>query len=180
MSKLMFASDLHGDLAATEAILDRFEREGASRLILLGDLLYHGPRNDLPPHYAPKRVIERLNGAKESLLAVRGNCDTEVDQMVLEFPILADYGWIVADGISIYLTHGHRPQPPLRPGDCLLCGHTHVSGFFPLGDRNLMVNPGSAAIPKNGTPAGYLILEDGVFSLRDLSGAEYDRLEWRA
>ena len=184
MSKLMFASDLHGDLDATNAILDRFLAEGAERLILLGDLLYHGPRNDLPRAYAPKAVIGRLSEYADRLLAVRGNCDTEVDQMVLNFPILADYGFLYADGVAIYLTHGHRfspdAPPPIKRGECLVGGHTHVAGIREFGDGNLYINPGSPSIPKEGTPRGYLIFERGAFSLRDLSGKEYAFKQWKS
>ena len=177
MTKLMFASDLHGDLEATNAVLARFDAEGAERLILLGDLLYHGPRNDLPAAYAPKAVIARLSAYAERILAVRGNCDTEVDQMVLPFPMLADYGFLLADGVAVYLTHGHRyspdAPPPMRAGECLVAGHTHVACIREFGNKNLYLNPGSPSIPKEGTPRGYLILENGRFSLRELSGKEY-------
>ena len=183
MSKFFFASDLHGDLAATDAILDRFAAEGAERLILLGDLLYHGPRNDLPAAYAPKKVIERLNAHGSRILAVRGNCDTEVDQMVLSFPILADYAFLHTDGFSMFLTHGHRFSPDAPPalaaGDCLISGHTHVAQIRPLGDSNIYLNPGSPSIPKENTVPSYLIYEKGVFSLRDLSGKEYASCQWK-
>lgn len=179
MTKLMFASDLHGDLASTEAILDRFSAEGAERLILLGDLLYHGPRNPLPPTYSPAEVLKLLNRVGERILAVRGNCDADVDQMVLSFPMMAEFGWICADGRVLYLTHGHRfnreNPPSIAPGDCLLQGHTHIPEMTAFGKNSLLLNPGSAAIPKNGTPRGYLILENGLFSFRDLSGVEYLR-----
>ena len=182
MTKLMFASDLHGDLDAVNAILAAFEREGAERLVLLGDLLYHGPRNDLPPAYAPKEVIARLTEYADRILAVRGNCDTEVDQMVLPFPILADYAVLFVDGVTVYLTHGHRfsPEapPPMQAGDILVSGHTHVAGRREGAGGTVCLNPGSPAIPKEGTPRGYMILEDGVFSLRDLNGKEY--AAWKA
>ena len=183
MSKFFFASDLHGDLSVTEAILARYEAEGAERLILLGDLLYHGPRNDLPSNYAPKKVIERLNAYRDHILAVRGNCDTEVDQMVLTFPILADYALLHVDGFSMFLTHGHHfsidAPPALREGDCLVGGHTHIAGFTPFGNKNLYINPGSPSIPKENTAPSYLIYENGCFSLRDLSGKEYASYQWK-
>ena len=183
MSKFFFASDLHGDLAATDAILSRFEAEGSERLILLGDLLYHGPRNDLPAAYAPKKVIERLSAYRDRILAVRGNCDTEVDQMVLPFPILADYAFLHTDGFSMFLTHGHHFSidcpPALAKGDCLISGHTHVAAVTPFGDANLYLNPGSPSIPKESTVPSYLIYEDGRFSLRDLSGKEYSSYQWK-
>jgi putative phosphoesterase len=182
MSKFFFASDLHGDLSATDAILRRFEAEGAERLVLLGDLLYHGPRNDLPKAYAPKEVISRLNTYRDVILAVRGNCDTEVDQMVLDFPILADYALLHTDGFSMFLTHGHHfsvtAPPPLREGDCLVSGHTHVAGIVPFGNSQLYLNPGSPSIPKENTVPSYLIYESRRFSLRDLSGKEYVCKQW--
>ncbi len=183
MSKFFFASDLHGDLVATEAILSRFEAEGAERLILLGDLLYHGPRNDLPAAYAPKKVIERLSAYRDRILAVRGNCDTEVDQMVLPFPILADYALVHTDGFSMFLTHGHLfsidRAPALAKGDCLVSGHTHVAEIKPFGDSHLYLNPGSPSIPKESTVPSYLIYENRSFSLCDLSGKEYASYVWK-
>ncbi len=174
----MIASDLHGDSACTEQLLSRYRESGASRLILLGDLLYHGPRNDLPKGYDPKGVIALLNGVKEELLCVRGNCDTEVDQMVLDFPILADYAFLEIDGRSVLATHGHRfnlsALPPMKKGDILLHGHTHVPKAEPFGEDNLYLNPGSTSIPKEGSPRSYLLYENGIFSFRRLDdGVEY-------
>ena len=167
MSRLMIASDLHGDAECVERLLSRYAESGAERLVLLGDLLYHGPRNDLPDGYAPKRVIELLNGVKNELLCVRGNCDTEVDAMVLDFPIMADYAYISVDGVNIFATHGHRfnlsSLPPLRPCEILLHGHTHICAFERFGEGNIYVNPGSVSIPKGGTPRGYILYEDGRF-----------------
>jgi putative phosphoesterase len=177
--KLMIASDLHGSLPAAKALLEQFEREGAERLILLGDILYHGPRNDLPVGYDPKGVIALLNGMRERILAVRGNCDTEVDQMVLEFPILADYAVIPLEGGALaYLTHGHRYHEqtplPLCTRDVLLHGHTHVAGVTACVGGQVCINPGSLSIPKQDTPPSYIMLEGDRFSLRRLSdGAEY-------
>ena len=128
--KLMFASDIHGSAYYCEKMLECYRREKAERLWILGDILYHGPRNDLPKEYAPKKVIAMLNDIKEEICAVRGNCDTEVDQMVLEFPILADYSLLAADGLRLYATHGHvyneQHMPPLMTGDILIHGHTHI------------------------------------------------------
>ena len=179
-TKWMIASDLHGDADCTEMLLERYRKSGAARLILLGDLLYHGPRNDLPAGYAPKRVIELLNGVGDALLCVRGNCDTEVDQMVLSFPMLADYAYLSADGLRIFATHGHtyhmEQLPPLRSGDILLHGHTHVPAAVPFGDGNVYLNPGSVSIPKEGSPKSYLLYEGGVFTFCRLEdGVAYDR-----
>lgn len=169
--KLLIASDIHGDIAAARAVVDEYRRSGADRLVLLGDLLYHGPRNDLPKDYAPKEVIALLNSVKDELLCVRGNCDTEVDQMVLEFPILADYAFIEADGVRMFVTHGHKFNldnlPPLKMGEVLVHGHTHVRAMVEFGDKNLYVNPGSPSIPKENTPRGCVMFENGKFTFID-------------
>lgn len=169
--KLLIASDIHGDIAAARAVVDEHRRSGADRLVLLGDLLYHGPRNDLPKDYAPKEVIALLNSVNDELLCVRGNCDTEVDQMVLEFPILADYALIEADGVRMFVTHGHKFNldnlPPLKSGEVLVHGHTHVRAMVEFGDKNLYVNPGSPSIPKENTPRGCALFENGRFTFID-------------
>ena len=175
--KYLIASDLHGDLAATKQLLGAFASEGADRLVLLGDLLYHGPRNDLPTAYAPKGVIEALNAVKAKILAVRGNCDTEVDQMVLEFPILADYAVLpLPCGRLVYLTHGHcyHEQAPMPFGerDVLLHGHTHVAGATRCVGGQLSLNPGSVSIPKGGTQPCYLLLQENTFTLKRLADGE--------
>ncbi|MBO7310867.1 MAG: phosphodiesterase [Clostridia bacterium] len=175
--KILIASDIHGDINSAQAVVNAYMESGADRLLLLGDILYHGPRNDLPENYAPKEVISLLNSVKDELLCVRGNCDTEVDQMVLEFPILADYAFIEADGVRMFATHGHKFNlsnlPPLKKGDVLLHGHTHVSCAIPFGNSNTYINPGSVTIPKESTPRGYILFEKGVFSFRALDGQEY-------
>ncbi|MBQ9112360.1 MAG: phosphodiesterase [Clostridia bacterium] len=182
--KLFIASDIHGDYEAASAVAERYRESGADRLVLLGDLLYHGPRNDLPSGYAPKKVIELLNSLKDDILAVRGNCEAEVDQMVLEFPVLAEYALIEADGVRMFVTHGHKYNmgslPPLRAGEVLLHGHTHVTAAVAFGNGNLYINPGSVSIPKENTPKGYVIYEDGCFSFRRLSdGGEFDAVTVR-
>ena len=169
--KLMFASDIHGAADCCEKMLKRFDEERAEKLFLLGDILYHGPRNDLPADYAPKKVKAMLNERKNQLLCVRGNCDTEVDQMVLDFPIMAEYALLYLDGRTVFLTHGHKfntDNPPLlNNGDILLHGHTHVQTIDESRSYTYM-NPGSVSLPKNGMPKSYMIYEDGVFSLREL------------
>ncbi len=179
--KIMIASDIHGDIDKARAIVDAYLDSGAQRLVLLGDLLYHGPRNDLPVAYAPKAVIELLNSVKEHLLCVRGNCDTEVDQMVLDFPILADYAFLETDGVRMLLTHGHKinmdTQGMLREGDVLVHGHTHVAGAVRFGKDNLYINPGSPSIPKENTPAGYIIYEARTFSFCRLDGSEWQSVK---
>ena len=175
--KLMIASDIHGSAYYCRALLERFDAEHAHRLLLLGDILYHGPRNDLPRDYAPKEVLAMLNARKDKIFCVRGNCDTEVDQMVLEFPILADYCILSAGDRLIYATHGHRHNlsalPPLQPGDILLHGHTHIPAWEPFGNRNLYCNPGSVSIPKSGSLCGYMTLENDQFLWKSLDGTVY-------
>ena len=174
--KLMIASDIHGSAFYCKQLLTAFEREEAEKLILLGDILYHGPRNDLPKEYAPKEVIALLNPMKDRILCVRGNCDTEVDQMVLDFPVLADYAILWLDGHAVYATHGHNYNesklPPLADGDILLNGHTHVPKCTPHEGYTYM-NPGSVSIPKESSPHSYMIYEDGKFYWKDLEGKVY-------
>ena len=173
--KWMIASDLHGSAYYCKKMVEAFEREGADRLFLLGDLLYHGPRNDLPREYAPKEVIPLLNGKKEKLLCVRGNCDAEVDQMVLEFPVLADYAVLPVGQRLIYATHGHiyhvKNLPPLAPGDVLLHGHTHVPAWTEFGQGNLYLNPGSVSIPKENSPHSYMTLEENTMQWKELESS---------
>ena len=174
--KLMIASDIHGSAFFCRKMIEAYEREKADRLLLLGDLLYHGPRNDLPRDYAPKEVIELLNQKRKEILSVRGNCDTEVDQMVLKFPILADYSFLSIDGVNIYATHGHvwNPAnlPMLKEGDVLLNGHTHVPACEEK-EGYIYMNPGSVSIPKMDSSNSYMILDQGTFYWKDLSGNEY-------
>ena len=180
--KFLIASDLHGDLAAVRRLLQVFENEGADRLLLLGDLLYHGPRNDLPAAYDPKGVIAALNGMRDRILAVRGNCDTEVDQMVLTFPILADYAILpLENGGLCYLTHGHRyneeTPPPMSEKDILLHGHTHVAGKTLCVGGQICLNPGSVSMPKGNTPPCYMTLEKNAFEIKRLAdGSLWQRI----
>lgn len=169
--KLMIASDIHGSAYYCRQLMERYKEEKADKLLLLGDLLYHGPRNDLPKEYQPKEVIRMLNEVKDEILCVRGNCEAEVDQMVLQFPCMADYIMLYIDGVTIFATHGHiyneNNLPPLKKGDILLHGHTHVQANRAVGDVTY-INPGSVSIPKEGNTHSYMIFEDGTFTLRDL------------
>ena len=176
--KYMFASDVHGSAYYCRKMLEAYDEEKAERLVLLGDLLYHGPRNDLPKEYAPKEVIAMLNPRKKDLLCVRGNCDTEVDQMVLEFPILADYGFLYEKGRMIFLTHvfNEKNLPMLGKGDILLHGHTHVPVCREHEDY-IYMNPGSVSIPKENSAHSYMTYEDGLFQWKDLDGQVY--MEYR-
>ena len=173
--KLMIASDLHGSAYYVKKLMERMEQEQPDKLLLLGDLLYHGPRNALPEEYSCPSVAEQLNAIKEKIVAVRGNCDSEVDQMVLEFPIMSDYAMLEVNGISLFATHGHlwsETYPPrMTEGTVLLNGHTHVPACEDHGSYVYM-NPGSVSIPKGESWHGYMILEDGGFTWKELGTGE--------
>ena len=148
--KYMFASDIHGSAYYCRKMLDAFEKEGAERLVLLGDLLYHGPRNDLPKEYAPKQVIPMLNAMKDKIYCI-----------------------LAINGLTFYATHGHvynqNNLPPLCEGDILIHGHTHVLKAEQM-EGYILLNPGSVSIPKEGNPPTYAVLENGVFSIMDFEG----------
>lgn len=173
--RLMFASDIHGDVERTKRVLEIYNEEGAEKLILLGDLLYFGPRNTLTDRYNPQGVIKLLNENKEKLLCVRGNCDAEVDQMVLDFPIMAEYAYLCTDGFSMLLTHGHKINKEtanLQKGELLIHGHTHVLCIERFGEGNLYINPGSTTYPKENNPPSYMVYENGVFEIKHLDSGE--------
>ena len=181
MNKLFIASDIHGSAKYCRMMLEAFEASGAEKMLLLGDLLYHGARNDLPDGYEVKQVFAMLNEYKDRILAVRGNCDSEVDQMVLEFPIMAEYAVITLEAperiITVFAHHGHHFDEnhpmPLGMGEVLICGHTHVPCISEQ-ENFVYINPGSVSIPKGGSCHSYMICEDGVFSWYDLlSGEKY-------
>ena len=163
--KLIIASDIHGSAYWCGKLCELIEQENPDKIVLLGDLLYHGPRNDLPRDYAPKQVIPMLSDLKDRILAVRGNCEAEVDQMVLPFPCMADYALLSCDGVSMYLTHGHHAGPdalpPLAEGTVLLSGHTHVK-LDKIVDGVRCLNPGSVSIPKDGSHS-CMVFENGEF-----------------
>ena len=177
--KWMIASDIHGNAVYCGQMLRRFEEEKAGRLVLLGDILYHGPRNDVTEGYQPKAVAGMLNGVREKLLCVRGNCDCEVDQMMLDFPIMAEYALLDTGKAVIFATHGHvwneDHLPPLKQGDVLLHGHTHIPLHVEK-EGIICLNPGSVTISKDGCIRSYMTLEDGLFLWKTLDGTEYDRL----
>ena len=176
--KLMIASDIHGSAPACRRLLEIFDQSGAERLILLGDLLYHGPRNDLPEGYAPKEVISLLTPYADRLFCVRGNCDTEVDQMVLPFPILAETALLFVDGRTWFAAHGHRAGanpaagdiPNLPQDSVILTGHTHIPTLNRAPRGILLVNPGSASIPKGGFSPSCALYENGRFEVVSLDG----------
>lgn len=174
--KFLIASDIHGSAHYCAQLMEAVKRENPDKILLLGDLLYHGPRNALPEEYDCPQVYDLLNNLKEQILAVRGNCDSEVDQMVLNFPILADYALLEVDGVHIYATHGHlwneQYLPPMQEGTVLLNGHTHVPACTEHGNY-IYMNPGSVSIPKEGSRHSYMTLENGLFQWKDLSGDVY-------
>lgn len=179
--KLMIASDIHGSAFYCRQMIDAFQRENADRLFLLGDILYHGPRNDLPKDYAPKEVIAMLNLLKDQIFCIRGNCEAEVDQMVLDFPVLADYAVIPSGERLIYATHGHvyneQNLPPLGKGDILLNGHTHVPKCTDHGDY-IYMNPGSTSIPKEDSVHSYMVFDGQRFSWKELATGEV-YMDWK-
>ena len=172
--KLLIASDIHGSANAMRILMDRIKDFEPDNVVLLGDLLYHGPRNDLPEGYAPKEVIPLLNSLASKAVAVRGNCDAEVDQMVLDFPITADYQQFSIDGHNILATHGHVFDYEALPVECqtpaiFMSGHTHIKVLERREDGLVLLNPGSVSIPKDGS-ASYATYEDGTLALRLLDG----------
>ena len=173
--KWFIASDIHGSAYCCKMMLERYKEEKADRLLLLGDILYHGPRNDLPLCYAPKEVIAMLSEKGSETLSVRGNCDCEVDQMVLPFPVLADYTVLDTGSRLIFATHGHLFSPsnplPMKKGDILLSGHTHVPRCEEANGL-VFLNPGSVSIPKEGSVRSYMTLENGVFLWKDLESSK--------
>lgn len=173
--KILFASDIHGSAYYMNKLCERINEENPEKIILLGDLLYHGPRNDLPKGYAPKKVIAALNSMKNKIIAVRGNCEAEVDGMVLEFDVMSTYKNLSVNGIDLFLTHGHhynKDNPPEKQGRyALLNGHFHIPEIIDMGDF-VYINTGSVSIPKNDTPHSYLVLEGNEFSLKKLESGE--------
>lgn len=171
--KIMVASDIHGSAYYCQKMTEAYKNSGAQKLLLLGDILYHGPRNDLPKEYAPKKVIEMLNNISDEILCVRGNCDSEVDQMVLKFNIMAEYAIIYDGERMIFATHGHKFNkdnlPSLKKGDFLLHGHTHIPVNESI-DGITVMNPGSVSIPKENSWHGYMIIENGTYTWYDFDG----------
>lgn len=180
--KILFFSDAHGSALALQDLKKRIEDEKPDLICFLGDAIYHGPRNAIQSDYAPKAAIELFNSIAEKLIAVRGNCDTEVDQMVLKFPCLESYTTVWADRRRFFLTHGHLFDagnlPPLPPGTVIATGHTHIPRLEQADNGRILLNPGSISIPKNGSVPSYATYADGRFSLRALmTGSAYAELD---
>ena len=179
--RMLIASDLHGSSSCIKKLWSRYDIEKPDRIILLGDLLYHGARNDLPDEYNTKESIELLNSKKDEITCVRGNCDSEVDMMVLEFLVDTPHMILTDNGINIFITHGHYYNtshlPPMNSIDILLHGHTHVPTYEKIGDNKYYINPGSVSIPKNGSDNSYLIYDNGKFEWKKLDGTVYMELD---
>ena len=177
--KYIVASDIHGSAYWCEQLLAAFQSEEAEKLVLIGDLLYHGPRNDFPEGYSPKKVFEMLNNIKDKIIAIRGNCDSEVDQMVLEFPMMADYALLDNEGRTLFLTHGHlfdsQNPPLLKKGDVLFNGHFHTPELREMENGVLYANCGSVALPKPDFPHSYILIDGNTLYLKDLeTGGIFD------
>lgn len=173
--KYLIASDIHGSAKYCAKLLERFDEEKADKLLLLGDILYHGPRNPLPDEYAPAKVFEMLNAMSDKIIAVRGNCDSEVDQMVLAFNVSSDYATVNDGKTNLVLSHGHRTVPPMGKGYVYLTGHTHVPLNVVESEGYIHLNPGSASLPKENSPRGYILYKNGLFLFKDLDGNVYDQ-----
>lgn len=178
--KLLVASDIHGSLTNGKQLLERFELERADKLILLGDLYYHGIRNPLTEGYDPLSLASLLNNYKESIFAIKGNCDSEVDEMVSEFKMHYGYADIsLPNGKKLTLTHGHLYNPDNLPdncGDVFLFGHIHTGFLQKLADGRIIGNPGSVSLPKNGTPKSYITIDSQSIALKTLNGEQLDSL----
>lgn len=177
--KWLIASDIHGSLYYGKKLIEQIKKEEPDKVIFLGDILYHGPRNDLPNDYNPKELIKLLNEYKDKIISVRGNCDSEVDQMVLEFPIMADYMILTINDLTIFATHGHLydvENIPFKGIDVVLSGHTHVQKCDKY-DNYVHMNPGSVSIPKENSYHGYMVVVGKVFYWKDLEGNIINKFE---
>ncbi len=176
--KFVIASDLHGSAYYAQKILDVCDKENAQKLILLGDIYNHGPRNNLPKDYAPKMVADLLNGVKENLVVIKGNCDSEVDKMISEFSFVEDLV-LISGGKTIFLTHGHvynKDNMPVSNFDAIIYGHFHT-GFVQRQGQVVVANTGSLSLPKNNTPHSYIVVEDNTITLKDIDGNQINKIE---
>ena len=178
---LLVVSDIHGALSGAEMVLKARKHHDVKEILCLGDVLYHGPRNDLPRDYAPKQVIEIMNSLKDCITAVRGNCEAEVDQMVLSFPVMADYNSLFFHDRRIFMSHGHvygpNHLPDLPFGTMFLSGHTHIPTAYEK-DGLLLCNPGSVSLPKNSHPCTYGLIDETGFTVYTFDHQVYMQAGW--
>lgn len=172
--KFVIASDIHGSAKYCRFLIEAYKRENADKLLLLGDILYHGPRNPLPEEYAPQEVLGMLSEIKKEIICVRGNCDAEIDCELLPFP-LPEYAYVFADGVNMCLSHGHRTLAPLSSSNVYITGHTHVP--LKVSGEYILLNPGSVTLPKEDSRHGYILYENRRFIFKDLNGEQYDVLD---
>lgn len=173
--RLLVASDLHGSPDSLNFLIGRARALRPDRIVLLGDLLYHGPRNPLPAGYGPMGMPDLFRTLMDvaPVVSIRGNCDAEIDLVVLPFP-MAESAILDVDGLLVYASHGHHiperpPMPGFAQGTVFLRGHTHVPRGETIGGYSFW-NPGSMTIPKQGSPRSYAIIEDGTFTVYDFAG----------
>ena len=177
--KYLVVSDIHGSSYYARKIEEIINREEPDKIILLGDLYYHGPRNPLTEEYAPKDVADILNSHKDKILAVRGNCDAEVDQMISEFKLEENLRLEIG-GKKFFFTHGHKFNMDFWPNedfDVLVYGHFHT-GFIKEFEGKIFVNAGSISLPKNGTKNNYLIIDETKISLKDVGGNAIEEVKY--
>ena len=177
--KYLIVSDIHGSLPALESVLDFFDKQGCDMLLILGDILNYGPRNRIPEGLNPKEIARRLNEMSDRIIAIRGNCDSEVDQMLLHFPILADYALVVDNRKKLFLTHGHiyhEEKMPLGKHDCFFYGHTHLWKLEKKEDGTTVCNTGSVTFPKGGNTETFAVYENGTVTVYNLKGEEMKSL----
>ena len=175
--KMMIMSDIHGSVACIEKMWERFNEDKPDRIILLGDLLYHGPRNALPSEYDTEKAAKLLNQHSDIITSVRGNCDSEVDQMLLDFIIESPHMILSDSGLNIFITHGHfyntMNLPPMSNIDILMHGHTHIPAFEKIADNKYYINPGSISIPKGNSENSYILYENKKFTWKTIYGEIY-------
>lgn len=180
--KYLVVSDIHGSLSGAEALEESFQYHNADAILSLGDILYHGPRNDLPEDYTPKKVIEIIKKYTEEIITVRGNCDGEVDEMVLGFPILSTTNYFFLGKHKVCMSHGHvfGPDhlPPLAKDDIFLSGHTHIPTAYQNENDIYLLNPGSISLPKENHPRSYAVLDETSFTIYKLDHTEYMHIDF--
>ena len=179
--KYLIASDIHGSFSACSKLIEQFESLQCDFIVLLGDILYHGPRNPLPEGHDPQKVAELLNRHSDKIIACRGNCDGEVDQMVLNFPIMQDYSFLLDDGTRIFCTHGHlySPEDAKLKYDFYFSGHPHIQGLERNSHNAIVCNPGSTSLPKASSSAGFAVYEDNCVTLYDIDGTKLKTMSYR-